>query len=419
MKLNKKQQFILLGVAAVVVIALIFTLIFVFIADKGEEDHEADAFYEEEVVPEPLMLYGICADDYDISESVIRKNEMLSDILSEYGVSQTTIHNVEIAAKDVYSVRKLKEGASYRVLLTKDSVPEIDYFVYDISPTDYAVYAFKDSVYCYTGVLPTDTVINRVSGTIESSLWNAMIDCGAEPVLAVKLSEVYAWTIDFFGIQPEDCFDVIYEDVYVAGDKVGVGKILTSVFENGGKTCRAYYFDDGERGDYYDENGQSLRRQFLKAPLNYTRISSGFSYARRHPITKKVRPHLGVDYAAPSGTPVQSIGDGVVVAKGWDKKGGGNYVKIKHNSVYTTLYMHLKGFAKGIAAGSRVNQGQVIGFVGSTGSSTGPHLDFRVFKNGSAINPLKMEAPPVQPVPDSLMEKYKNIVDEYDLMLTQ
>ena len=168
-----------------------------------------------------------------------------------------------------------------------------------------------------------------------------------------------------------------------------------------------------DRGEYFDENGQSLRRAFLKAPLKYNRISSHFSNARRHPVTKVVRPHHGVDYAAPSGTPVHSVGDGTVIGKGWDSKGGGNFVRIKHNATYTTLYMHLKGFADGIYQGARVSQGQTIGYVGSTGVSTGPHLDYRVYKNGTAINPLSMDLPAVDPIAEEDMPAYLSSVKHY------
>ncbi|MDL2227509.1 peptidoglycan DD-metalloendopeptidase family protein [Odoribacter sp. OttesenSCG-928-L07] len=393
----------------IILIVIIITIISITKCSRKQhsDSHDGEIGYEEIVEPEPLMLYGICVDNYDISENTIKKNEVLSTILRPYGVSPAVIHQLEKVSKDTYSVRKLNSGATYRVLQTKDSVPEAHYFIYDISPIDYCVYSLKDSIYSYLGTLPTDTITKRISGEINSSLWNAMIDLGAAPILAIKLSDIYAWTIDFFGIQSGDKFEMIYEEVYVGEDRVGFGKILASNFIHSNQNNKAYYFVVNGKGDYFDENGKSLRRQFLKAPLSYSRISSGFSYARKHPITKQVRPHLGVDYAAPSGTPVQSIGDGTVIAKGWDNKGGGNYVKIKHNSVYTTVYMHLKSFGKDITKGSRVKQGQVIGYVGSTGSSTGPHLDFRVFKNGTAINPLKMESPPVEPVPDELMDEFR------------
>jgi murein DD-endopeptidase MepM/ murein hydrolase activator NlpD len=227
--------------------------------------------------------------------------------------------------------------------------------------------------------------------------------------LALELSEIYAWTIDFFGLQKGDSIRVYYDEQYVDSTRVGIGRIYAADFYHGRKWLEAFYFEAGDVHSYFDGDGKSLRKAFLKAPLNYKRISSHFTYARKHPIYKTVRPHTGVDYAAPAGTPVVSIGDGVVIEKGY-KGGGGNTVKIKHNSTYTTAYLHLQKYGPGIAVGTRVSQGQVIGYVGSTGASTGPHLDFRVWKNGTPVDPLKMESPPVEPVPTKYRPEFDSIV---------
>ena len=191
---------------------------------------------------------------------------------------------------------------------------------------------------------------------------------------------------------------------------IGIGKIHAAKFTHKGKPFLAFYFKNDSVNGFWDEEGNSLRKAFLKAPLKFSRISSGFTYARKHPIYKTVRPHTGVDYAAPTGTPVMSIGDGVVVQKGY-KGGGGHTVKIRHNSVYSTAYLHLSRYAKNLSVGSHVSQGEVIGYVGSTGASTGPHLDFRVWKNGSPINPLTMESPSVEPVPQSAMSEFVALRD--------
>jgi murein DD-endopeptidase MepM/ murein hydrolase activator NlpD len=218
------------------------------------------------------------------------------------------------------------------------------------------------------------------------------------PVLAIELSDIYAWAIDFFGIQKGDRYKVIYDELYVEDKFAGFGKIHAAVFENMGVSVKAYYFTSGSQSGYFDSEGNSLRKAFLKAPLNFSRISSRYSHSRMHPVLKYRRPHLGVDYAAPRGTPVYSIGDGVVVKKAYQKSGGGYYLTIKHNSVYTSQYMHLNGYARGMAPGVRVTQGQLIGYVGKTGLATGPHLDFRIYKNGSPVDPLRVKAPPVEPV---------------------
>jgi murein DD-endopeptidase MepM/ murein hydrolase activator NlpD len=250
-------------------------------------------------------------------------------------------------------------------------------------------------------------VHDTIASVITSSLWNAIVADKGDPALAAELADIYQWTIDFFGIQKGDEFYAVYEKRYVEGNYIGLNAIEAALFKHNGKNYYAFYYqqDSTKKGEYFDETGQSLRREFLKAPLNYNRISSKFSNSRYHPVLKIYRPHHGVDYAAPAGTPVYSIGNGKVIGKGYEN-GGGNYVKIKHNSVYTTAYMHLKGFATGIKQGSSVSQGQLIGYVGSTGLSTGPHLDFRVYKNGSPIDPLSMQSPPAEPVSKEMMPSY-------------
>jgi murein DD-endopeptidase MepM/ murein hydrolase activator NlpD len=245
--------------------------------------------------------------------------------------------------------------------------------------------------------------------TINSSLWNDVVRAGYNPLLALRLSDIYAWSIDFFGLRKGDSFMAIYEELYVGDKFVDIGTIHGAYFTHAGREYDAYRFIQDEVAQYWNEKGENLRKAFLKAPLSFSRISSGFSYARRHPVTRVVRPHTGVDYAAPRGTPVMSIGDGVVIQKSY-AGGGGNTVRIKHNSTYTTAYLHLHNYAKGLAVGKRVRQGEVIGYVGSTGLSTGPHLDFRVWKNGKAINPLTMEAPPADPIKKSSAESFKETI---------
>ncbi|MBR5935278.1 MAG: peptidoglycan DD-metalloendopeptidase family protein [Bacteroidaceae bacterium] len=360
-----------------------------------------------EVLPQPVYRWGVNVDSLDIVDGTIGRNEMLSNILFKYGVSAQTIHYLDRSSDSTWSVRKIQSGKPYHIIRDRDSIATARYFVYDINKTDYAVYSLTDSIFSYRGTLPLDTVDNYISGSIQSSLWNAMIEQGAAPELAGMLADVYSWTIDFFGIQKNDSFSVYYQEFYADSVRVATGNILAANFITGGNNHYAFrYIYHNERGEYFDENGTSLRRAFLKAPLSYSRISSKFSNARVHPVTKVVRAHHGVDYAAPAGTPVYSVGDGVVVTKAWDSKGGGNYLKIKHNSTYTTEYLHLRGYASGINQGTHVSQGQLIGYVGSTGVSTGPHLDYRVFKNGTAIDPLRMDLPAVDPISPEDMPQY-------------
>ncbi len=359
------------------------------------------------IKPEEKKLYGIKIDSFIVKSSYIQPNEFLSNIFAKLNIS-SKLHKVLEKGKDVFDVRKIKSGQKYVVMFPKDTAETPEYFIYEKNKADYIVFDLRDSVNVYEGRKKVDRKIKETGGIIRSNLWFAMEDAGVKPVLANDLSDIFAWTVDFFGLQVNDKFKIIYEEKFVNDTSIGYGKILAAYFEHYGDTIYAIPFKQDSVESFYDIDGNSLKKAFLKAPLKFSRISSGFSYARKHPILKIVRPHLGVDYAAPSGTPVYALGDGVVV-KAYYTRGGGNYVKIKHNSVYSTGYMHLKGFAKGIHSGVRVKQGQLIGFVGTTGLSTGPHLDFRVWKNGKNINPLLIDAPPVEPIKPENKEVFDKV----------
>lgn len=394
-----------------------FLILLLFLISCGDSNNSSKE--EAKRKHEPVYLYGICIDSLDVVEGKVQKNEFPANILQREGVSYNTVNHIDRNHRDVFDIRKIKVGNKYVFLTTRDSVPTAKYWIYEIDRTNYAVFQLTDSLKAWRGEKEVITMVEHVGVEIKSSLWNAMADAGCDASLILELSDIYAWTIDFFGIQPGDSCKVIFEKKFIAGDTVpfGIGNVLAAYFKSGGDSKYAFSYVQDGRKEYFDENGDNMRKAFLKAPLNYRRISSKFSNGRMHPVYHVVRPHHGVDYAAPVGTPVQSIGDGTVIAKGWDNKGGGNYVKIKHNSTYTTTYMHLKGFAKGISQGCKVKQGQTIGYVGSTGASTGPHLDFRLQKNGTYIDPLKFKSPSAEPVKKENMEQYKVGVDSLMMVL--
>lgn len=357
------------------------------------------------VEPKPVKLvWGFPLDSIQIDSFKIRPNQNLSDILFAQGISAIAIDGLARNSTAVFDVRRIKSGNPYYII-NKDTIGTPDYFIYEESAVDYIVYDL-DSLTVYRGQKQIDTIRQSTAGVIESSLWNSFVDNGSDPMLAIELSDIFAWTIDFFGIQRGDQYKVYYDELYVDDKFIGIGKIYAASFFSAGDTIYAFHFKRNDQEGYFDNKGQSLKKAFLKAPLKFSRISSKFSNARFHPVLKIVRPHQGVDYAAPIGTPVHSIGDGVVVKKAYQKAGGGNYIVIKHNSVYTSEYMHLNGYAKGMAVGVRVKQGQLIGYVGKTGLASGPHLDFRIFKNGSPIDPLKVKAPPVEPINESNLLVY-------------
>jgi murein DD-endopeptidase MepM/ murein hydrolase activator NlpD len=381
---------------------------------QAKEKKSSEQFETDTLMPPlpPVLRYGLPVDSFLIADGTVRPNQHLSHILNDYGVGMGIIDQIARQSQEVFDVRKIRRGNNYFIFQTPDSMAQARYFIYENSATDYYVFELFDSLKVYRGEKEIETTRRIGHGEIQSSLWNTMKDNGLDPMLALRLSDIFAWSIDFYAIQKGDRFRVIYDELFVDSTSIGIGEIYAIQFDHIGKENYAFRFFQDDRFDYFDEEGQSLRKAFLKSPLEFSaRISSRFSHSRMHPVLRIRRPHHGVDYAAPKGTPVRTIGDGTVIARAYQAGGGGNYVKIKHNSVYVTTYMHLSGFAKGIVQGARVQQGQVIGFVGSTGLSTGPHLDFRVHKNGTPVDPLKVEAPPVEPVNESRMREYIGLKD--------
>ena len=360
--------------------------------------------------------YGICVDSLDVRHYEIKPGDNPAVIFSRLGFSALQADSIMRAASGVLDPTKLRAGMYYCTFTTQDTLETICYIGFAKTLTDYAVIDLtKRPIEAYTYNKPVTLKRRYVEGSISSSLWNVIADQGADPLLAIRISDVYAWQIDFFDVKEGDSFQIIYNEAYIDDTTaLGIASIEGAIFTHQGKAYQAFPFTQDSVHQFFDAEGNSLRKAFLKAPLDYYRITSRFSNARFHPILKRYRAHHGVDYAAPTGTPVKTIGDGTVIFKGWTN-GGGNTVKIKHNSVYTTSYMHLSRYAKGLQVGKHVSQGDEIAYVGSTGLSTGPHLDFRVYKNGEAINPLDMEAPPSEPIRPELRDSFE-VVKQQILM---
>jgi murein DD-endopeptidase MepM/ murein hydrolase activator NlpD len=358
--------------------------------------------------------YGLAVDSFRIDTCVVEPGETMGGMLNKLGATRKQISNITLMPREMFDVRTIRPGKTYYAFYQTDTtgVEHLEYFVYIHNIREAVVLHLADSIHVERQLKEITHKNRSAEVVIESSLWNAMAGNGLPTELALELSDIYAWTIDFFGLQKGDSIRVYYDEQYVDSTRIGIGRIYAADFYHGRKWQEAYWFEAGEIHNYYDKEGNSLRKAFLKAPLNYKRISSGFSYNRMHPVHKVVRPHTGVDYAAPMGTPVVSIGDGKVIQREY-RGGGGNTVKIKHNATYTTAYLHLSKYAEGLAVGQHVRQGQVIGYVGSTGTSTGPHLDFRVWKNGTPINPLKMDSPPAEPIPAQYKDTFATVVAGY------
>ncbi len=390
----EKKKWIIWG-AAVVAALVVIVAVWSSVAGDGEvASEEADP----KEVASAELLYGIDKGKYIIEEGEVESGQTLSTIFARYGIGPVVVDRVSRASEGVFPLRNMRAGHAYTAFLRADSTRALEHFAYEKSQTDFVVISLDgDSVQVTTGSKEIQVERRRCSATISSSLWNCMVDNDLNPTLAMDLSDIFAWTIDFFGLQKDDSFTVIYDERYVDSVSVGIGRIWGAIFNHAGKTYYAIPFKQGTKITYWDEQGNSLRKNLLKAPLKFSRISSRFSNSRLHPVLKIRRPHHGVDYAAPSGTPVHAVADGVVVYKGY-KGGNGNMVKIKHARGLMSGYLHLRGYAKGLATGKHVAQGDLIGYVGSTGISTGPHLDFRLWRNGQPIDPLKVPSEPTEPI---------------------
>lgn len=390
----KKKYSLAIGLLLVVAVLLLVFLPKRTADDMLDEVELTDSVEVEEIV----YKYGIPTDDYEVDYGIVRPGQNLSYILSDHGLSHREVHRVNERAKGVFDVRTIRAGQSYAVFTTRDSLPQTVFLVYEESPKSYVVFDLRGDCAVRRGENPTEWRQKTVKGRVESSLWVSMQNLETSPLLAMVLSGIYGWSIDFFDLKKDDEFRVIYEQEYVDDKALDNFHVLAAAFRHSDSTYYAIPFVQDDEELYYNERGNSLEGAFLKAPLDFYRISSRFSNARFHPVLKRYRAHHGVDYAAPAGTPVYAVGNGKVIAKAYQRNGGGNYIKIRHNSTYVTTYMHLSRFAKGIRVGSEVKQKQVIGYVGSTGLSTGPHLDFRVHENGKPINPLTIKSQPKKPI---------------------
>lgn len=360
------------------------------------------------VVAVPQLLYGFPIDSFKVVGDKVKKNQFFSDLVTSYGVDYGIMNKMAREGKEVFDVRYLRAGRNYTVFLKNDSTEQPAIFVFEKNMVEYVVYDLRDSLNIYAAKKPVEVVTKEASGVINSSLYLCLDQQGFNPELAITLSEVYAWSIDFYHIQKGDKFKVIYEENVVDGESINIKRIKAAYFEHFGKPYYAIQFTQDENEGYYDQDNRGLKRPFLKAPVKFSRISSRYSLRRYHPVQKRNKPHLGTDYAAPRGTPIYSTANGVVTHAHYSKYNG-NYVKVKHNSVYTTQYLHMSKIKSGIRPGVRVNQGDVIGFVGSTGLATGPHVCYRFWKNGKQVDPYRQKLPKSEPIKKANIDTYKQI----------
>ena len=346
--------------------------------------------------PAPVV-YGIPTDSLEIVTDVVERGESLSAILAAYNISPTTVHNLAKKAKGVFSVRRIQPKRSYILLHAQDSAQTAQYFIYEPNEREYIIYDLRGDLEVTRHKREMVVVEKELAGEIKGSLYESVLEAGGTAQLVDRLADIYAWRLNLNRIQPGDKFKIIFEEKQINGSTIGYGALKAAVFQHNGEPLYAIAFNQGNGVSYYDQNGKSFKKAFLKEPLEYSRVSSRFTKRRFHPVQKRYKAHLGTDFAAPRGTPIRSVGEGLVVEAAYTR-GNGFFVKIRHNKTFTTQYLHLSKFAKGMRQGKKVLQGQTIGYVGSTGLSTGPHLCYRLWKNGKQVDALKVKLPLSEPV---------------------
>ena len=347
---------------------------------------------------EPSYEYNILVDSFNVTKGFVSSGQTMGEILYLNHINHFEINKIVEKSKGIFDVRRVNTGKKYTVICASDSTKKAKYFIYEIDAINYVVFDLRGEIDVYKGKKPVTVKLNTASGIIKSSLWLTMEEQKLSPKLTAELSTIYAWTIDFFKIQKNDGFRVYYENKYIDGEYIGIGRLLAAEFTHKGQDFYSFYYKEGENfGDYYDEKGKTLRKAFLMAPVDYKRISSRYSKRRKHPVTGRWKGHFGTDYAAEKGTPIWSTANGTIIAATYTKNNG-NYVKVRHNGTYTTQYLHMSKIKPGIRKGVFVKQGDIIGYVGSTGLATGPHVCYRFWKNDKQVDPFKQKLPPGDPI---------------------
>lgn len=357
----------------------------------------------------PKTLYGINVDTKVVIEDIVRPNDNLSSILSNYDVPLQEIDLLARKAKGVFDVRKINAYRNYKLICTQDSIAQ--FMIYEPNKIEYVVFDLSDSTNVYIGKKEVITLESTITGTITTSLYEAMIENGASPQLVDYVADIFGWQLDFTHLQVGDQYKIVYQQKLVEGEVADLGPVIGAEFVHEGNPFYAVRYDQGKGPDYFDEKGHSLRKAFLKYPVKFTRISSRYSGKRFHPVLRRYRSHLGTDYAAPRGTPIRAVGEGIISDARYHR-GNGNFVKIRHNATYSTQYLHMVKIAKGIKPGVKVVQGQTIGYVGSTGLARGNHLCYRFWKNGKQVDALKVELPPSEPITENHKPAYDSVMIE-------
>jgi murein DD-endopeptidase MepM/ murein hydrolase activator NlpD len=377
-------------------------------ATKQTTENRTEDIREKEV-QQPVIAYGFNLEEYNVVADTVRSGDSFGELMLENKVAYPKIHELTERFRDTFDVRRIRAGKPYMILKSKDTAEVAQVFIYEQDPINYTVVDFRDTVLAYNKQREVTYVRKEASGVIPDggSLSNVIVEQGLDYYLTYDLSQIYAWTIDFFKLNPGDKFKIIYQEKYI-NDSIyaGIGPIEAAYFEHNGQPFYAFsYMNDSlDVREYYDEEANNLRRTFLRAPLKFGRLSSRYNLKRKiRYYGYKVRPHKGTDYAAPIGTPILATADGVVT-ESTQKGGNGKYVKIRHNGTYSTQYLHMK--AQKVRRGDFVRQGDVIGWIGMTGNTGGPHVCYRFWKNGRQVDPLREKLPAADPLAEELRPAY-------------
>ena len=406
-------------------IILPFFLLGFLLGYLAGSDEDSAAQREEIITPvndqeEKHLTHDEQQEEITTVDYTFKQRDTFYEVLLDFGIPPQEIFSLIESSKKLYNLKRVKPGNTMTLKIdpVNHTVVRLE-FSFDgrqmlvVTKTDQEYLASKEEI-------AFDSKLRTIAGTIKNSLFEDATKSGCSPQLILNFADIFAWDVDFLSdLRENDSFKLLFEEIYKDGDFVRYGKILAAEFTNQGERSRAFYFEkDTGRAGYYNDEGKSVDREFLKSPLRYSRISSRFSKRRFHPVLRIYRPHSGVDYAAPTGTPAETTCDGKIIFIGW-KKDYGKCIKIRHNHIYTSYYGHLSRFAKGMKLGKRVKQGQVIGYVGATGLATGPHLDYRLKKRGKFIDPLKFRSPRILSISKAQLPQFEKSKRQLLAMLGQ
>ena len=409
MRKSKKELFIdiTLGLilGSILVGALYLNDKFSFFSDLSSGNQNSSIIDEPK---SPPTRFGYEIEKHYFLEDRVQNNQILGSILFWEGVPYSKIDKLATRSKEVFDVKMIRPNRKL-TFVRKDSCGPLQSVIYEPDKMSYVVYNIADSVFVKKVIRPVETKVEFASGTVTSSLWNSMKDNNLNISLIDKMEDALSSEVDFYHAQKGDKYKLLFERKYINNEAVATGKLIGAYYNNN-KARYAVYFESDEYKGYYNYEGEATKKAFLRAPVRFSRISSGFNRGRFHPILHRIKAHYGTDYAAPYGTPIMSVASGTIVRKGYGKNNG-NYITVKHDKQYTTTYLHMQRFAKGINKGVFVTQGQTIGYIGSTGLATGPHVCFRMKKNGSPINHRRENFPSPDPLPDSLLNNYFKVRD--------